>query len=290
MSTPALSSFRGLSPAKADNHFDLLFFGDIVGKPGREAVYHFIENRLATKPDMMIANVENCTHGNGFCEKHYQELAARGFHAFTGGNHIYDRKDSLQFMRDSAEMLIRPANISGKKPPGLGARVIQVGNRKVGVLNVLGQAFMANYNSPWDAIDELLPDLLRETPIIFVDIHAEATAEKAAIARYVAEMGASAVVGTHTHVQTNDARLLHDRTGFLTDAGMNGVYESVIGMDSIAAIKRLTEPGHTKMEVAVSHTVQINAVRFRIEVDSGECIGLENVYDVFELPESVKVD
>jgi 2',3'-cyclic-nucleotide 2'-phosphodiesterase len=273
-STPA-------TPNKAT--FDILFFGDVIGKPGREGVYHYLKHHLEYIPDMLIANVENLTHGFGTSEKHYQEMIQHGFHAMTGGNHSFDRKESLQFI-GTADRLVRPANIPGKHVPGKGGRIIDVDGQKVGVLNILGQVFMANYNSPWEALERELPPLLNETPIVFVDMHAEATAEKACLARMAAEMGASAVVGTHTHVQTNDARILHDRTGFLTDAGMNGAYESIIGMDAIAAQKRMMEQGHVRLEVAESSTIQINAVCFSIDRFSGQCLHVQPVFQIIQLP------
>jgi 2',3'-cyclic-nucleotide 2'-phosphodiesterase len=267
----------------ASSDFEILFFGDLVGKPGREGVFHYLKNVVQHPPDMLIANVENLTHGFGTSEKHYQEMVANGFHALTGGNHSFDRKDSYEFMA-SAERLVRPANIPGKNLPGKGGKVVEVNGQKVGVLNILGQVYMANYNSPWEALQEELPALLNQTPIVFVDIHAEATAEKACLARLAAEMGASAIVGTHTHVQTNDARILHDRAGFVTDAGMNGAYESIIGMDTSTAQRRMMEQGHVRLEVADSDYVQINAVRFTIDRLSGQCLKVAPVFEVIQLP------
>ena len=268
--------------------FEILFFGDLVGKPGREGVYYFLEHHLKRKPDMLIANAENITHGAGTSEKHYQDMIGHGFHALTGGNHTFDRKESFEYM-NTAERLVRPANIPGKHIPGRGSRIVDVNGVKVGILNVLGQVYMANYNSPWEVLDAELPQLLNVTPIVFLDIHAEATAEKGALARYASQLGASAVVGTHTHVQTNDARILHDRTGFITDAGMNGTYESVNGMEPLAAQRRMTELGWVKMEVAKSPQIQINAVRFVIEAESGQCLSVEPVFEIIQLPEHISL-
>ncbi len=268
--------------------FEILFFGDVVGRPGREGVYYYLTHDLIEKPDMLIANVENITHGAGTSEKHMQEMLAHGFHALTGGNHTFDRKESFHFMED-AEHLLRPANMAGRNVPGRGSRVIEVNGTKVGVLNLIGQVFMGNYNSPWEVIDTELPALLNQTPIVFIDIHAEATAEKGALARYAAQMGASAVVGTHTHVQTNDARILYERTGFLTDAGMNGTYESVIGVETASAISRMKDVGWVKMEGAKSRQVQINAVRFSIDPQSGQCLSVNPIALVKMLPETVNV-
>jgi metallophosphoesterase (TIGR00282 family) len=268
--------------------FDIMFFGDIVGRPGREGVYYFLEHELDDLPDMLMANVENLTHGAGTSEKHYQDMVGHGFHALTGGNHTFDRRDSFGFMNE-AERLIRPANIAGSGVPGKGFRIVDVKGQKVGVLNLLGQVYMANYNSPWEVLEDSLPQLLNVTPIVFVDIHAEATAEKGALARYASQLGASVVVGTHTHVQTNDARILHGHTGFLTDAGMNGTYESVIGMDPLAAQHRMTQLGWVKMEVAKNHQIQINAVRFTVDTQTGQCLAVRPIFKILQLPEDISL-
>ena len=268
---------------------DILFFGDMVGKPGREAIYHYLENLSPHQetPTIVIGNVENCTHGFGVSEKHYHELLNRGFHAVTGGNHSFDRKETADYIA-SAHCMVRPANLPGNVP-GEGARVIEAFGVKIGILNILGQSYMANYNSPLEAMEDYIPQLLSETPVVFVDLHAESTAEKNVLGLIGAEMGVSAMVGTHTHVQTADERLLNNRCGFITDVGFNGSRHSIIGMDAYSSMARMKQLGFVKLEVASSPLVQVNAVRFTIEVSSGSCTGIQRIHEVFELPAHIKL-
>jgi metallophosphoesterase (TIGR00282 family) len=259
---------------------ELLFFGDLVGSSGRRAVLAYLD-ALERKPDLVVANVENATHGFGISEKHYQELLAGGVDVMTGGNHIFDRREFADWI-GGAERLVRPANfVSGT--PGEGAKVFDIRGLKIGVLNLIGQAFMGNYNSPWEQLEQWVPRLLNETPVVFVDIHAESTAEKICLARRAAELGVSAMVGTHTHVQTADERLIHHRMGYLTDAGFNGAYESVIGMEPYSSMARMRGPSPVRMEVSESDCVQINAVRFRLDFATGECLVVERVHHVMNL-------
>ena len=260
----------------------ILFFGDLVGKAGRNAVLHYLAG-LPQKPDVVIVNGENTTHGFGLSEKHYYELLEGGVDIITGGNHIFDRRDSLTYM-DDAERLVRPANFAGQVP-GQGARVISLGAVKIGVLSVLGQAFMANYNSPMEAMERYLPQLLQETPIVFVDIHAESTAEKLCLGHLASSLGASAVVGSHTHVQTADEQLLTNRTGYITDAGFNGSRHSVIGMEVHSALNRMRSPAPTRLEVCQEPEVQINAVRFQVDPLSGYCNHVERIRQHLTLAE-----
>jgi 2',3'-cyclic-nucleotide 2'-phosphodiesterase len=271
---------------------DILFFGDMVGKAGREAIYHYLAHHVSSEDEtatdtVIIGNVENCTHGFGIAEKHYHELLNKGFHALTGGNHSFDRKETADYIA-SAHAMVRPANLPGNVP-GQGARLIEAFGVKIGILNILGQSYMGNYNSPLEAMEDYLPQLLAETPIVFVDIHAESTAEKTVLAMIAAEMGVSAMAGTHTHVQTADERLLNGRCGYITDAGFNGSRNSVIGMDVYSSMARMKQLGHVKLEVSALPLVQVNAVRFTIEVSSGCCAGVKRIHEVFELPAHVKL-
>jgi 2',3'-cyclic-nucleotide 2'-phosphodiesterase len=276
-------------------HIQLLFFGDVVGRAGREAVYQYLATMWphhALNSDdtatVVMANVENCTHGFGLSHKHYLELVNRGVSVLTGGNHIFDRKETLAFI-ESAPALVRPANLPGLVP-GVGAKVFEVlEGVKLGVLNLLGQSFMGNYNSPLEAMEDYLPQLLSETPLVFIDLHAETTAEKNVLGRLAAQMGVSAMVGTHTHVQTADERLLLGRCGFITDVGFNGSHDSIIGMDTLSSIGRMRELAGSKLVVATEPLVQVNAVLFTLEVATGTCLAVERIREVFMLPETIKL-
>ncbi len=267
---------------------DLLFFGDIVGKPGRHAVASYLQTLRETGnfPQVVAANAENVTHGFGLMERHYHELLNTGIDVLTGGNHTWDRREILEYI-ESADHLLRPANLPATMP-GTGCRVFEIRGVKIGIINLIGQVFMGNYNSPWERLDQMVADLKRETPIVFLDFHAEATAEKIAMAHYCARLGVSAMVGTHTHVQTSDEQILYGQMGYLTDAGFNGAYDSVIGMDVDCSVMRLRSTLPARMEVAVSTTLQVNAVRFRIEPESGRCVSVERIRELLT-PATVSV-
>lgn len=270
---------------------DILFFGDLVGRPGREAVTRYLaELPDAAKPEVVIANVENATHGFGISQKHYQELLRAGVHVMTGGNHIWDREEIFQFI-DRADCLVRPANFN-KQAPGKGWRVFNLpGGSKLGVVSLLGQVYMGAYNSPWDALEEAVADLKQHTSMIFLDMHAETTAEKMAMGWFANSLGVSAVVGTHTHVQTADAKILNQFTGYLTDAGFNGAEESVIGMRVEGSLKRMRGYGKSRMDVPNEvQRLQINGVRYRLDTTTGRCVAVERVFEVMELPAPLTPD
>lgn len=270
--------------ADSGQTIDLLFFGDIIGRPGRQAVKWYLSSLSdAEKPDVVVANVENASHGFGLTERNYQELVSAGVNVLTSGNHIWDRKEIFDYIY-SAERLLRPANFPDINL-GSGARVFEFSGFKVGVINLIGQVFMGNYNSPWERIDALVPQMRYETPIIFVDFHAEATAEKVSFARYASTLGISALAGTHTHVQTADERILNNRTGYLTDAGFCGAYDSVIGMMTETAIERLRTLYPSRLDVPESTLVQVNACRYTIDKKTGICQRVTRINVVKELHE-----
>lgn len=256
---------------------EILFFGDIVGKPGRTAVKHYLEN-LTTRPDIVIANGENVSHGFGMLHKHYEELEEAGVDIFTSGNHIWDQKDVFNYIDDVN--LLRPQNFPVGSP-GRGAAIFEIRGRTIGVINLIGQVFMGNYNSPWELLDETIYDMLAVTPIIFMDFHAEATAEKVAMAWQASSLGVSAMVGTHTHVQTADSRLINNRMGYITDAGFNGAFNSVIGMDPGISLQRLKSHIPCRMEVGSEDVLQVNAVQFEIDAKTGVCRNVRRINEVF---------
>lgn len=263
-------------PSPRPPTLDILFFGDLVGKPGRMAARQYLASLTPDQqPDIVIANGENVTHGFGMSEKHYHELLAMGVDIITGGNHSWDRPDILHYV-DRAERFVRPENLPATTP-GVGHRVIDVKGLRIGVINLIGQAFMGNYNSPWDRLERVVQTLKASTPIVFLDFHAEATAEKIAMAHYCADLGVSAMVGTHTHVQTADERILKETMGYLTDAGFNGAYDSVIGMDVDGALLRLKSTLPARLQVANTPVLQVNAVRFCIEKATGHCVAVSRV-------------
>ena len=209
----------------------ILFIGDIVGNPGRRAVTEYlkeIDKSSEDSYDFIIANAENAAGGKGLTFEIVDQLLAAGVSALTTGNHVWDVKEILEFI-DTTPQLIRPANYP-TEVPGRGFTIVASndGVSKVGVINLAGQIFMNRYTNPFHVLDSLLSEIKAETDFVVLDFHAEATSEKIAMGWH-ADGKISAVIGTHTHVQTADERVLPKGTAYITDVGMTGPYDSVIG-------------------------------------------------------------
>ena len=214
----------------------ILFLGDIVGKVGRRVVVNNLEKLVKKyQVDFVIANGENATHGKGLIEKHYYELLNAGVDCITLGNHYLSKDRILDFIED-ADALVRPLNLS-KRIGGEGSRVFSVNGVNIRVTNVLGTAFMKEeVASPYYSLKSLLDTLQDEDSIHIVDYHGEATGEKMCFG-YVFDGLVSAVLGTHTHVQTNDAKILENGTAFISDVGMCGAANGVLGFEKNSVIK-----------------------------------------------------
>lgn len=214
----------------------ILFIGDIIGRPGRIITRKLLpELREEFSPDVVIANGENSAGGVGISKKVYDELMEMGIDVITMGNHIWDRKEFIPDI-SSCPNLVRPANYPDGVP-GKGYDVFSAKGAKYGVTNLVGRVFMACINDPFIAANSIAQKLRAETPLILVDFHGEATSEKNALAWYL-DGKVSAVIGTHTHIQTADERILPKGTAFITDAGMVGAYDSIIGVQKEQIIKR----------------------------------------------------
>ena len=214
----------------------ILFLGDIVGKVGRRVVVNNLEKLVKKyQVDFVIANGENATHGKGLIEKHYYELLNAGVDCITLGNHYLSKDRILDFIED-ADALVRPLNLS-KRIGGEGSRLFSVNGVNIRVTNVLGTAFMKEeVASPYYSLKSLIDTLQNEDSIHIVDYHAEATGEKMCFG-YVFDGLVSAVLGTHTHVQTNDAKILENGTAFISDIGMCGAANGVLGFEKNSVIK-----------------------------------------------------
>ncbi len=253
----------------------VLFISDIVGKPGRQAVsmeLHRLVDRFAI--DLVIANGENSAGGFGITEDTAKELFELGIHVITSGNHIWDKRDSYDFI-NREKRLVRPANYPDGAP-GHGSVVVTTPTgSKVAVLNLEGRAFMNNLECPFRTADSEISRLNGETPILVVDFHAEATSEKLALGWYL-NGRVSAVIGTHTHVQTSDERLLPGGTAYITDAGMTGSFDSVIGIKKELAIEKFLSQIPVRFEVA-KKDIRLNAVVVEIDEKSGKACGIERL-------------
>lgn len=252
----------------------IIFFGDIVGKLGRKAVGECLQELKAGEcpPDFSVANVENASHGFGLTEKNYNEILGYGFNCLTSGNHIWDKKEIFKYI-NKAEKLIRPINYP-KKTKGVGSRIFEVGEHKIAVINALGQTFMQPMDSPWEIVKKEVKKLKKITPNILIDFHAEATAEKICFAKFCSELGVSAVIGTHTHVQTADEKIINDMA-YITDAGFCGVSDSIIGMEYKTSLKRLSTGLPERYEIPKSKDIQINAVEILLDAESGKSLGIK---------------
>lgn len=253
----------------------LLFIGDVIGKPGREALsreLHRIVDRH--RVDLVIANGENAAGGFGLTAETAQELFKCGVHLITSGNHIWDKKDALEYIKRE-ERIVRPANYP-EGTPGRGTTIARTpGGVKVGILNLEGRVFMNNLDCPFRCADREIAKLKEETPIIFVDFHAEATSEKISLGWYL-DGRVSAVIGTHTHVQTADERVLTAGTAYMTDAGMTGAFDSVIGVKKEEAILKFITQRPSKFEVA-KKDIRINGAVIEVDEKTGLALGIERI-------------
>jgi len=207
----------------------VLFIGDIMGEPGRKAIFRNVDRlRGEKKLDLVIGNAENAAGGFGITADVVRDLFSMGVDVMTTGNHAWDKREGIDIIRNDHRIL-RPANYP-EGTPGVGSGVFTTaGGEKVGVVQVMGRVFMNPLDCPFRAAIREINKLRRETPCILVDVHAEATSEKVAMGWHL-DGKVSAVVGTHTHVQSGDERILPEGTGYLTDAGMTGPMNGIIGM------------------------------------------------------------
>ncbi len=248
----------------------ILFFGDIVGEVGRKAVLTNLEKLVKKyQIDFVIANGENATHGKGLIERHYLELIDGGVDCITLGNH-YMSKDQILDYIDDATALVRPLNLS-KRIGGEGSVLFDVHGVQIRVTNILGEAFMQEeVSSPYYSLKQLIESLENEDSIHIVDYHAEVTSEKIAFS-YAFDGVVSAVIGTHTHVQTNDAKILENGTGFICDVGMCGDANGVLGFEKHSVMNKTLFGNKSKFEIDVNGQQMINAVVLDIDESTKKC-------------------
>ena len=253
----------------------VLFIGDIVGEPGRKIVKQVLPELIRSHvPDVVIANGENAAGGFGITSVIADELFSLGIHVLTSGNHVWDKKEIEPYLVKQ-DRLIRPANYPDGTM-GFGSVVVSTdGSTKVAVLNLEGRVFMSNLEDPFRVADREIERLRKEARVVIIDFHAEATSEKSALAWYL-DGKVSAVLGTHTHVQTADERVLPGGTAFMTDVGMTGPTDSVIGVRKEDAISRfLTQRPH-KFEIPKG-PVHLDAAVIEIDQRSGKAKSIERL-------------
>jgi len=255
----------------------ILFLGDIVGSSGRKIVKAWTPIlRKQMQLDFVIANAENSAHGFGVTPQVAAELFQAEIDCLTGGNHTFDKKEVNQCFQEYPDRVLRPANY----PPGTSGKGVSIlhtkSGHKIGVINLMGRIFMDPIDCPFQIFEKEIESVRRQTPIVFLDMHAEASSEKQAMARF-ADGRISCFVGTHTHVPTADERILPKGTGYLTDCGMNGPYDSIIGMKTEIIVERFVRKQHIRMEVS-DNPGSLRGVVYQVDTDDGKCVGIERVH------------
>jgi metallophosphoesterase (TIGR00282 family) len=253
---------------------NVLFIGDIVGRPGRELVRTGLAPLVAhERVDLVIANGENAAGGNGITREIGDALFAQGVDVITSGNHIWDKREALDYIAVEPRLL-RPANYP--EAPGRGSYLARTrGGLPVGVVNVMGRVHMANLDDPFRAVEREIAALAERTRVVLVDFHAEATSEKIAMGWFL-DGKVTAVVGTHTHVQTADERILPGGTAYLTDVGMTGPHEGVIGVDKEPVLQRFLTGLPSRFEVA-SGDPRFHAVVIQVDRTGGRATGIRRL-------------
>ncbi|RKU26354.1 TIGR00282 family metallophosphoesterase [Candidatus Poribacteria bacterium] len=255
----------------------ILFIGDIVGNPGRRATTEYLKelNKSPTKYDYIVANGENAAGGKGITFEIVDQLLASGVSAITTGNHVWDNKDIFDFI-DTTPQLIRPANYP-TEILGKGVTIVPSvdGSTKLAVINLAGQIFMNRYANPFHALNSILAEIKMETPYVILDFHAEATSEKIAMGWH-ADGKIGAVVGTHTHVQTADERVLPKGTAYITDVGMTGPHDSVIGSIKEQVVESFLTMMPKRFVVAKDNII-LNAVDIELNDNTGLAESIQRI-------------
>ncbi|MGY3779071.1 TIGR00282 family metallophosphoesterase [Isobaculum melis] len=253
----------------------VLFIGDVVGEMGREMLHDYLPKlKREYKPQVTIVNGENAAGGRGITEKIYKGFLSDGVDVVTMGNHTWDNKEIFDFIQDAKKM-IRPANYPEDTTPGQGIVYVKVNQVELAVINLQGRVFLNDLDDPFRKADQLVNEARQRTPFIFVDFHAEVTSEKQALAWYL-DGRASAVVGTHTHVQTNDARILPQGTAYLTDVGMTGPYDGILGMGREAVIQKFLSQMPTRFEVPKIGRKVLSACLIELNDQTGAAKSIQN--------------
>lgn len=253
----------------------ILLIGDIIGKKGREIVASMLpEFKQEEKIDFCIANGENLAGGFGITPAVAKQVYAAGVDVLTGGNHIWSKKEIYQII-DNDESILRPLNYP-IGVPGVGGRIYTVNGQQIGVISLCGRVFMDNLDCPFRTVMVEVERMRAETPNIIVDFHAEATSEKIAMGLYLDGL-VSAVIGTHTHVQTADERILPEGTAYITDTGMVGAKNSVIGVDSATIIKRFLTSMPHQFKVTKTGPGMFCGVIIEISSDVGNALSVRRI-------------
>jgi len=258
----------------------ILMIGDIVGKPGRKATSYLLPRLVAdNRIDFVMANGENAAGGRGINREITEEFLRQGIEVITMGNHVWDNREILSFI-DHEPRLLRPANYP-EDCPGRGYNIyLGPAGRRIAVINVSGRVFLGNLECPFRTVDYILKQIEQQADIILVDFHAEATSEKQALAWYL-DGRATAVFGTHTHVQTADEMILPGGTAYITDVGMTGPHHSVLGVKTNQVIERFLTQRPGPFEIA-SGPLQLDAVILEVDDETLRSISINRIKELVE--------
>jgi hypothetical protein len=257
----------------------VLFIGDVVGSPGRKIIKQILpEIKKENSIDFCIANGENAAGGKGITYVVAQELYSSGIDALTMGNHVWSKSEVLTFI-DEDNKIVRPANYP-EELPGKGSTIISNGSASIGILNIMGRIFMEGIDSPFKSAEKEIKELKKSTKVIIVDMHAEASSEKCAVAWHL-DGKVSCVLGTHTHVQTSDERILPFGTAFITDVGMTGPHDGIIGVDKDIILNRFLTHMPIRHELAKGR-IQFNSVILEIDEKNGKTIKIERFNQIIK--------
>lgn len=268
----------------------VLFFGDIVGKPGRQAIKKLLPDlKKRYEPDLVLANAEHLAHGKGITKESVKEIIGAGVDYLTAGNHAFSMKGAGELLQDKNQPMIRPANWA-PNVPGRGYEIIRLRSKKILLVNLIGRVFMgAQYDNPFACIDQILDEYAlvvedgkEKMSAIIVDWHAEATSEKMVMGWYL-DGKVSAVLGTHTHIGTDDWRVLPQGTAYVTDIGMVGPQNSVLGVDKDIIIKRFLTQINYRMEVAETSQILAESVLVTIDDKTGLAQDIQKIKEIVKV-------
>ncbi len=261
---------------------NILFFGDLVGKPARNVLKRVLpEYRKKYKIDLVIANADNLAHGKGVTKNTIKEMTEAGIDVLTCGDHIWDTSESLDMLKEGGYNLLYPANL-----PDIGdensSRIIKAGPSKILVINLMGRVFFNNHlDCPFRKADEII-NRDKDIDMIIIDFHAEATSEKRALGFYL-NGRVSAVLGTHTHIQTADEEILDGGTAYISDVGMVGPKDSILGCDKNIVIEQMLNQRKFRYEISKDENILINAVVVKIDEKSGKAKSINCINEVVKI-------
>lgn len=258
---------------------NILFIGDICGRCGREALFEYLEDiKYEYNIDYTVANGENAAGGLGITVKTYEEMTRAGVDFFTLGNHAFSKAKDACTLLERGENILRPANMLPENLPGEPMAIVRTRTgEKIAIINLLGKVYMENSSDPFIKAEELVREAKKHTNIIIVDFHAEATSEKEAMGFYL-DGKVTAVFGTHTHIQTADEKILPGKTAYITDAGMTGAVNSVLGMEVSTAVGRFVTPNESHPFKSAEGKARFCGVCVNVDEKTGKALEVKRIW------------